>query len=72
MIEIDQVSQVFQTSGRQNHLALSDISLTIGDGAFVAILVGIMVKGRELAESMRSSDRERVDSPSVRRFEKRR
>lgn len=39
---------------------------------FVAILVGIMVKGRELAESMRSSDRERVDSPSVRRFKERR
>jgi hypothetical protein len=38
----------------------------------VAILVGTMIKGRELAESMRSSDRERVDSPSVRRFEKRR
>jgi NitT/TauT family transport system ATP-binding protein len=38
MIEIDHVSQVFQTSGRQNHLALSDISLTIGDGAFVSIL----------------------------------
>ena len=27
MIEIDHVSQIFQTSGRQNHLALSDISL---------------------------------------------
>src|ERR1700760_2162652 len=38
MIEIDGVSQVFQTSGRQDHLALSDISLTIGDGAFVSIL----------------------------------
>jgi NitT/TauT family transport system ATP-binding protein len=38
MIEIDHVSQVFQTSGRQDHLALSDISLTIGDGAFVSIL----------------------------------
>src|SRR5215203_4313038 len=38
MIEIDRVSQVFQTSGRQRHLALSDISLTIDDGAFVAIL----------------------------------
>jgi NitT/TauT family transport system ATP-binding protein len=38
MIEIDHVSQVFQTSARQDHLALSDISLTIGDGAFVAIL----------------------------------
>jgi NitT/TauT family transport system ATP-binding protein len=38
MIEIDHVSQVFQTSARQDHLALSGISLTIGDGAFVAIL----------------------------------
>ena len=38
MIEIDGVSQVFRTSGRQDHLALSDISLTIGDGAFVSIL----------------------------------
>ncbi len=38
MIEIDHVSQMFQTSGRQNHLALSDISLTIEDGAFVSIL----------------------------------
>src|SRR6266576_1001635 len=38
MIEIDRVSHVFQTSGRQNHLALSEISLTIGGGAFVSIL----------------------------------
>src|SRR5216110_2624032 len=38
MIEIDRVSHVFQTSGRQNHLALSEISLTIEDGAFVSIL----------------------------------
>jgi NitT/TauT family transport system ATP-binding protein len=38
MIEIDRVSQMFQTSARQDHLALSEISLTIGDGAFVAIL----------------------------------
>jgi NitT/TauT family transport system ATP-binding protein len=38
MIEIDHVSQVFQTSARQDHLALSDISLTIDDGAFVSIL----------------------------------
>jgi NitT/TauT family transport system ATP-binding protein len=38
MIEIDHVSQVFRTSGRQDHLAVSDISLTIGDGAFVSIL----------------------------------
>jgi NitT/TauT family transport system ATP-binding protein len=38
VIEIDHVSQVFQTSGRQSHVALSDISLTIDDGAFVSIL----------------------------------
>jgi NitT/TauT family transport system ATP-binding protein len=38
MIEIEGVSQVFQTSGRQNHLALSQISLTIEEGAFVSIL----------------------------------
>jgi NitT/TauT family transport system ATP-binding protein len=38
MIAIDHVSQLFQTSGRQSHLALSDISLTIEEGAFVAIL----------------------------------
>jgi NitT/TauT family transport system ATP-binding protein len=38
MIAIDGVSHVFRTSGRQDHLALSNISLTIEDGAFVAIL----------------------------------
>ncbi|MGA7804188.1 MAG: ABC transporter ATP-binding protein [Bradyrhizobium sp.] len=38
MIEIDHVSQVFQTSTRHDHLALSDISLTIESGAFVSIL----------------------------------
>src|SRR3954470_15109081 len=38
MIAIDSVSHVFRTSGRQDHLALSNISLTIEDGAFVAIL----------------------------------
>jgi NitT/TauT family transport system ATP-binding protein len=38
MIEIDHVSQVFKTSSGQDHLALSDISLTIEDGAFVSIL----------------------------------
>jgi len=37
MIVIDHVSQVFQTSSRKDHLALSDISLTIEDGAFVSI-----------------------------------
>jgi NitT/TauT family transport system ATP-binding protein len=38
MIEIDGVSQEFQTSTRQNHLAISDISLAVDDGAFVSIL----------------------------------
>jgi NitT/TauT family transport system ATP-binding protein len=38
MIEIDGVSQGFQTSARQEHLALSDISLSVADGAFVSIL----------------------------------
>ncbi len=38
MIEIVRVSQTFQTSGRHNHLAISDISLTVEDGAFVSIL----------------------------------
>src|SRR5438105_4880992 len=38
MIEIDRVSHTFQTSGRQSHLALSDISLRVADGAFVSIL----------------------------------
>jgi NitT/TauT family transport system ATP-binding protein len=38
MIEIDHVSQSFQTSGRESHLAISDISLRVEDGAFVSIL----------------------------------
>src|SRR3954451_14838255 len=38
MIEIDRVSHVFQTSGRQSHVAISEISLRIEDGAFVSIL----------------------------------
>ena len=38
MIEIDGVSQVFRTSTRQDHLALSDISLSVTDGSFVSIL----------------------------------
>jgi NitT/TauT family transport system ATP-binding protein len=38
IIEIEHVSQVFQTSARTDHLALSDISLTIEEGAFVSIL----------------------------------
>ncbi len=38
IIEIDRVSQVFQTSARKDHLALSDISLAIEEGAFVSIL----------------------------------
>src|SRR3569832_2079115 len=38
IIEIERVSQVFQTSARKDHVALSDISLTIEEGAFVSIL----------------------------------
>src|SRR5438309_684557 len=38
MIDIDRVSHVFQTSGRQSHLAISDISLRVEDGAFVSVL----------------------------------
>src|SRR4051795_3490593 len=38
IIEIERVSQVFQTSARKDHVALSDISLDIEDGAFVSIL----------------------------------
>src|SRR3954453_16562762 len=38
MIEIESLSHTFQTSGRQSHLALADISLRIEDGAFVSIL----------------------------------
>jgi NitT/TauT family transport system ATP-binding protein len=38
MIEIDRVSQRFETSARRSHLALSDISLTVENGAFVSIL----------------------------------
>ncbi|WBL76548.1 ABC transporter ATP-binding protein [Bradyrhizobium xenonodulans] len=38
IIEIDRVSQVFQTSARKDHLALSEISLTVEEGAFVSIL----------------------------------
>src|SRR3954453_2092500 len=38
IIEIESVSQVFQTSARKDHVALSDISLAIDEGAFVSIL----------------------------------
>jgi NitT/TauT family transport system ATP-binding protein len=38
MIEIDRVSKRFETAGRKSHLALSDINLTVDDGAFVSIL----------------------------------
>ena len=38
MIEIDSVSQRFEISGRKSHLALSEINLTVEDGAFVSIL----------------------------------
>ncbi|MGJ5176268.1 ABC transporter ATP-binding protein [Bradyrhizobium oligotrophicum] len=38
IIEIDRVSQVFKTSSRRDHTALSEISLAIEEGAFVSIL----------------------------------
>ncbi len=38
MVEVDSVSQIFQTSAREDYLALSDISLTVAEGAFVSIL----------------------------------
>ena len=38
MIEIERLSKRFDTARRERHLALSDISLTIGDGEFVSIL----------------------------------
>jgi NitT/TauT family transport system ATP-binding protein len=38
MIAVENVSHRFETSGRQSHLALDDISLEITDGAFVSIL----------------------------------
>lgn len=38
IIEIDHVSQIFQTSARKDHVALSDISLAVQEGAFVSIL----------------------------------
>jgi NitT/TauT family transport system ATP-binding protein len=38
MIEIEGVSQVFQTSTRLDHLALSDISFSVAEGAFISIL----------------------------------
>src|ERR1700744_5214751 len=38
MIEIGGVSHSFETSGRKSHLAISDISLSIAEGAFVSIL----------------------------------
>jgi NitT/TauT family transport system ATP-binding protein len=38
IIAIDHVSQTFQTKSRRDHLALSDISLDIEEGAFVSIL----------------------------------
>jgi NitT/TauT family transport system ATP-binding protein len=38
IIAIDHVSQRFQTKARRDHLALSDISLAVDEGAFVSIL----------------------------------
>src|SRR6201995_3038423 len=38
IITIDHVSQRFQTKSRRDHLVLSDISLSIEEGAFLSIL----------------------------------
>ncbi len=38
MINIDHVTQTFATAGRRQHVAISDISLEVGDGEFVSIL----------------------------------
>jgi NitT/TauT family transport system ATP-binding protein len=38
IITIDRVSQRFQTKSRRDHLALSDISLSVEEGAFISIL----------------------------------
>ena len=38
IIEIERISQVFKTSSSRDHLALSEISLTVEEGAFVSIL----------------------------------
>src|SRR5690349_17743977 len=38
IIEIERISQVFKTSSSRDHLALSEISLAVEEGAFVSIL----------------------------------
>ena len=38
MIEIERLSKRFDTARRERHLALSDVSLDVGDGEFVSIL----------------------------------
>src|SRR5690349_20232783 len=38
IISIEHVSQRFQTNARRDHLTLSDISLSVEEGAFVSIL----------------------------------
>jgi NitT/TauT family transport system ATP-binding protein len=38
IIEIERISQVFKTSSNRDHLALSEISLAVEEGAFVSIL----------------------------------
>ena len=38
MIEIERLSKSFDTARRERHLALSDVSIAVGDGEFVSIL----------------------------------
>ncbi|WP_342362857.1 ABC transporter ATP-binding protein [Terrarubrum flagellatum] len=38
MIDIDRVTQTFDTAGRRRHVAISDITFSVRDGAFVSIL----------------------------------
>jgi NitT/TauT family transport system ATP-binding protein len=38
IIEIEQLSKVFDTANRGRHVALSDISMTVADGEFVSIV----------------------------------
>ena len=45
MIDIESVSQRFEVSGRKSHLALSDINLSVADGAFVSILGPFLLIG---------------------------
>ena len=38
MIEIDHVGRTFETAGRERLTALTDISFSVDEGAFVSIL----------------------------------